>query len=106
MTLIQNGMRLSARRQYARDTADIVAAARQARASLVNVVKLAERRRREAIAIDDQGFEVIDWQRLTPEDQRQSLYSALTWLQQAETQVRQTRVLLEKALERSERRAL
>lgn len=96
----------SARREFAEDTQRVVAAARQTRQSLVAVVKLAERRRREVVAIDDAGMERLDWEQLSPEDRAQSLRMALTWVQQAENDLRQTRVLLERAIEHVERRTL
>jgi hypothetical protein len=70
------------------------------------VVKLADRRRREVVAIDDAGMEQIGWEPLTDEDKAQSLRMALSWLQKAENEMRQTRVLLERAIEHVERRTL
>jgi hypothetical protein len=98
--------RQSPRRMLATDTANVVRSARKAREALLAVVKLAERRRREVVAIDEAGFERVDWARLSTEEQAQSLHMALTWLQQAEAEFRHTRLYLERAIERAERQAL
>ena len=87
--------RVSAGREFAHDTAAVVDHARMTRKSLMGVVELAARRRREVTTIDDTGLETLGWERLTAEDRRHSLYSALTWLQRSENEIRQTRVLLE-----------
>jgi hypothetical protein len=98
--------RKSARREFAEDTQRVVDSARKTRASLMGVVELAGRRRREVVEVDDAGFELIQWVALTPEDKAQSLRMAMRWLQEAEDNLRQTRVLLERGIEHIERRTL
>jgi hypothetical protein len=93
-------------RQLSHDCASIVSAAREARAALSAVVKLAERRRRETTAIDDAGMAITNWERMTPRDRVEALQMSLTWMNEAEKHTRQTRMFLERALERAERRVL
>lgn len=90
-------------REVRRTANDVVREARQVRESLNAVVKLSARRQLESRTINDAGFEVTGWSRMTDADLLSSLHQALTWLQTAENQMRATRVLLERAIEQAER---
>ncbi len=70
----------------------------------MRVIDMLATRRREVLRIDDAGIEMYDVEKLTIEDRKEQLYKAMTWLNAAEGEIRRTRGLLERAIERAERR--
>jgi predicted metal-dependent hydrolase len=90
-------------RELRREANEVVREGRRVRESLNAVVKLCDRRRLESRVVNDAGFEVTTWDRMSDADVLSSLHQALTWLQTAENEMRTTRVFLERAIERAER---
>jgi hypothetical protein len=87
-----------------RDSDEVIRSARDVRKALVRVIDMLGARKREVLRINDEGIETYDMEKLTIEDRKQQLYKAMTWLNSAENEMRQTRGLLERAIERAERR--
>ncbi len=94
---------VSSKRLLARESKAVVDSARATRSDLMGVIRLTSQRKREVHGIDDAGLADVSWERLSPPERKQQLYIALTWLQRAENSMRQTRALLERAIERAER---
>lgn len=96
---------ISTGRQLSRDAGAVVVAARETRKALVRIIDTVGRRRHEVLRIDDEtNIETYDVVRLSDMERKQQLYRAMTWLQTAENEMRRTRVLLERAIERAEKR--
>ena len=91
-------------RMLSQDSAEVIDSARAVRRNLVRLIDMLATRRREVLRINDSGLEIYDVEKLTVEDRKQQLYKAMTWLSEAENELRRTRGSLERAIERAERR--
>lgn len=88
----------------AHDSSAIIDSARETRKCLVRLIDMCAARKREVLEIDEHGIERYDVEKLSEQDRKQQLYKAMSWLNTAENELRRTRGLLERAIEKAERR--